>query len=452
MEMKENTNTVVPEEELTEEEVVTEEEMDEEEDYSSPEDYKLIIDMLKQMDEQYDTLKEYTHSHVRNEYALNPDILTNILGYTEEDIKEKMSLKDMVDFVKPYVDPIADINIIIQEIVKNSEKEENINTVEDGYRKMLLDIKEDSMTIYDMESKIKELRAQTSDILKEYFAYSSSNTVRQQNLENLATLKAQVEKEGDELAKKKALRKIADMEAAYSLSFLFRRLDRYGKKEVQNIKDVFFDKVKGSYIIEKYKGKIESFGYKDRLYRYFFNIEENFLPEKYHVYNNLFLFIYMRLVAYSDANNRAEATFVRAITGSMANLIYHRFDEKENENEFLSIVEKLLDYFEEYHDYFEKYNVTQPNHPKRIEATKKREAERRELLITKMNQMGITGYPEDACADDLQNYMNEQIEKLVQEQRKYGDDTLVEENEDGSVSITPKMEAAETVEEEKKIN
>lgn len=450
MEMKENTNTVVPEEELTEEEVVTEEEMDEEEDYSSPEDYKLIIDMLKQMDEQYDTLKEYTHSHVRNEYALNPDILTNILGYTEEDIKEKMSLKDMVDFVKPYVDPIADINIIIQEIVKNSEKEENINTVEDGYRKMLLDIKEDSMTIYDMESKIKELRAQTSDILKEYFAYSSSNAVRQQNLENLATLKAQVEKEGDELAKKKALRKIEDMEAAYSLSFLFRRLDRYGKKEVQNIKDVFFDKVKGSYIIEKYKGKIESFGYKDRLYRYFFNIEENFLPEKYHVYNNLFLFIYMRLVAYSDANNRAEATFVRAITGSMANLIYHRFDEKENENEFLSIVEKLLDYFEEYHDYFEKYNVTQPNHPKRIEATKKREAERRELLITKMNQMGIIGYPEDACADDLQNYMNEQIEKLVQEQRKDGDDTLVEENEDGSVSITPKMEAAETVEEEKK--
>lgn len=450
MEMKENTNTVVPEEELTEEEVVTEEEMDEEEDYSSPEDYKLIIDMLKQMDEQYDTLKEYTHSHVRNEYALNPDILTNILGYTEEDIKEKMSLKDMVDFVKPYVDPIADINIIIQEIVKNSEKEENINTAEDGYRKMLLDIKEDSMTIYDMESKIKELRAQTSDILKEYFTYSSSNAVRQQNLENLATLKAQVEKEGDELAKKKALRKIEDMEAAYSLSFLFRRLDRYGKKEVKNIKDVFFDKVKGSYIIEKYKGKIESFGYKDRLYRYFFNIEENFLPEKYHVYNNLFLFIYMRLVAYSDANNRAEATFVRAITGSMANLIYHRFDEKENENEFLSIVEKLLDYFEEYHDYFEKYNVTQPNHPKRIEATKKREAERRELLITKMNQMGITGYPEDACADDLQNYMNEQIEKLVQEQRKYGDDTLVEENEDGSVSITPKMEAAETVEEEKK--
>ena len=67
-----------------------------------------------------------------------------------------------------------------------------------------------------------------------------------------------------------------------------------------------------------------------------------------------------------------------------------------------------------------------------------------------MKQMGITGYPEDACADDLQNYMNEQIEKLVQEQRKYGDDTLVEENEDGSVSITPKMEVAETVEEEKK--
>ena len=46
-----------------------------------------------------------------------------------------MSLKDMVDFVKPYVDPIADINIIIQEIVKNSEKEENINTVEDLIKK-----------------------------------------------------------------------------------------------------------------------------------------------------------------------------------------------------------------------------------------------------------------------------------------------------------------------------
>ena len=151
----------------------------------------------------------------------------------------------------------------------------------------------------------------------------------------------------------------------------------------------------------------------------------------------------MRMVAYADANNKTEKLFVQSLTSTMANLVYHRFEEKINEDEFITIVERLLDNFAEYKDFFEKYNAMHPNHPKRIEATKKREKERREFLMTKMDQMGITGYPEDACADDLQNYLNDSIEKMLQEQSKPGEETNVDEDDDGVVSITPKMETKE---------
>lgn len=447
MENKENVKTTVQDEEIKTEEVLEETDEEDEEESLSPENYKAIIDMIKEMESEYKMLKEITSIHVNSQYGLSSDVLTRILPLTEEYIKNEMTMEEMEDFLeKNKENVLIDIRVIGAIIIKTStedEEMETINTLEDAYRYLLLDIKRDSMTLFNTEKSIKDLRDQSSDVLKEYFTYYSSKELRKMKLERLDIMKKEVEKESDEKLKKQMEKKIADMEAAYSLSFLFTRIEKFGKKEIENIKDAFFDKAKGSYIIDKYRSKIESFGFKDKLYRYFFNIEETFLPEEYHVYNNLYLFIYMRMVAYADANNKTEKLFVQSLTSTMANLVYHRFEEKINEDEFITIVERLLDNFAEYKDFFEKYNAMHPNHPKRIEATKKREKERREFLMTKMDQMGITGYPEDACADDLQNYLNDSIEKMLQEQSKPGEETNVDEDEDGVVSITPKMETKE---------
>ena len=121
-------------------------------------------------------------------------------------------------------------------------------------------------------------------------------------------------------------------------------LKKLGKKEIDSIKVAYFDKSKGSYIIDKYKAKIKHFGFEEKLFHYFFNIEENFLEEEYHVYNNLFLFIYMRMVAYSDPYDKTEKMYIQSLTSNLANLIYHRFDSTENEKNFLEIIKRVLNH------------------------------------------------------------------------------------------------------------
>jgi hypothetical protein len=137
----------------------------------------------------------------------------------------------------------------------------------------------------------------------------------------------------------------------------------------------------------------------------------------------------MRFVAHADAYNKQDVMFVQSLTSSMANLIYHRFDSTVNEKNFLEIIKKVLDNFIDYYDYFIENNSTQPTHPLRIQADNKRNAERREALIKKMNELKITGYDENATADELQTYMNEALDTMIKEQTKKDEPEEVESAE-----------------------
>ena len=415
-------------------------------------DYKMLIDMVKEMDSQLKVLEDFANMRVRDEFHLDSSILDNILPLKEENIKV-ISNEDGLNYLKKYYtkdDEYKELLNLIHRYQKGDNDSELL-TEEESIRKILLEIKKDSMTIYQVRQQINELKNESADILKEYNTYLSSSEVRKKKMERLEKMKEMSEKETDENKKKEMMKKISIMESSYSLSFLFDRIDKYGKKEIESIKNAFFDKARGSYIIKRYKDKIKLFGFNQKTYRYFFNIEENFLPESYHVFNNLFLFIYMRTVAYYDPYNKEEKMYAQALTSTLANLIYHRFDETEREKEFIEIIEKILDKFEEYRDYFKEYNRTQPGHPMRIEASKKHETERRKLLIENMDKMGITGYPEDGTADELQDYFNDAVEKLVKEQTKETDEdqVSVEENkETGEVSVTPTMKKTADVSDE----
>ena len=352
MENKENVKTTVQDEEIKTEEVLEETDEEDEEESLSPENYKAIIDMIKEMESEYKMLKEITSIHVNSQYGLSSDVLTRILPLTEEYIKNEMTMEEMEDFLeKNKENVLIDIRVIGASIIKTStedEEMETINTLEDAYRYLLLDIKRDSMTLFNTEKSIKDLRDQSSDVLKEYFTYYSSKELRKMKLERLDIMKKEVEKESDEKLKKQMEKKIADMEAAYSLSFLFTRIEKFGKKEIENIKDAFFDKAKGSYIIDKYRSKIESFGFKDKLYRYFFNIEETFLPEEYHDRNNLFVFIIMKyisklsIVKGLDKNN--DIVFASQITTNLFLLFKNKLKDEDKEL-LLTNIKRVLDLF-----------------------------------------------------------------------------------------------------------
>ena len=445
--MSENNKIENPELEEVLEEEIGEEIDDTSEATMNPSDYKVIVDLVKEMQSQYQTLKEFSQTRIKADYGLKPEILQDIISLTKEDIKE-ISLEDGRSYLEKYMEEPELVDKVIEENQITEEDMDNYTEV-GSVRHILLDVKEDSMNLYSAQKEIKKLKTESADILNEYFTYLSSNEAQEQRMKRLERMKEAAEKENNEIEKKKIMKMISAMEASYDLSFLFTRFEKLGKKEIDSIKVAYFDKSKGSYIIDKYKAKIKNFGFEEKLFHYFFNIEENFLEEEYHVYNNLFLFIYMRMVAYSDPYDKTEKMYIQSLTSNLANLIYHRFDSTENEKNFLEIIKRVLNHFEEYRDYFKENNTTQPTHPARIEAMKKHESKRREMLIEKMDQLNITGYDPEASANDLQEYMNNAIEEMVKSQTKETNPESVEVNEgEYGVSIAPIMKEKEETEGE----
>lgn len=368
----------------------------------TPKDYKIILDMIKEMEDQFNTMTTTLESTMKESYGLSKDVLGDVLPYKKEDIQD-MRADDVREF-------------LLKHSITMESRKAYMENSEDEIKKVMDVVKDASLLILSSKTEVKKLKDESADVLHDYFTYISSEKVQASRKKRLEVLKNALELSNDDQENKKIEKQIASIEAALSLSFLQDRFVKFGDKEKKSIKEAYFDKYKGSYIIDKYKSKIQAFGFKEKLYQYFFNIEENFLDETYHVYNNLFLFIYMRMVAYSDINNKTDIMWVQSITSALANLIYHKFENTENEVEFIGIIKSVLDNFEEYHEYFKENNTTYPDHPVRKAADVRHEAERKRVLIENMNKMKITGYDVNASADDLQKFFNEKTDEMIESQ------------------------------------
>ena len=367
-------------------------------------DYRFFVDMIKEMEGQYKLLKDIAISQAEMQFNLTKEVYTGIIPIKKEDI-DSMDINDIKDFMSKYL--IED-----QKLPFNND---------DEIRDAMKQLKDSSLQMLSAKADIDDIKKDSSNMLKDYVNYLSTPIAQEKRAKRLQALKDSVNKTDDADKKKEMIRMINIMEEAQSLSFLFNRFNSLGKKEVKSIVDSFFDKRRGAIVVNRFKSKIVKFGFDHMLYRYFFNLEENFLDEKYRVFNNLFLFIYMRMVACSDPYSKKDTIYVQSLTSSMANLIYHRFDSTVNEENFKNIIKKVDDNFLEYYDLFNTENATHPDHPIRLEADNKRNAERRKAIIAKMEELKITGYDENASADDLQTYLNENLDKMINEQIKKKD-------------------------------
>ena len=370
----------------------------------SPQDYAVMRDMMKEMDEWNRMLKDETHSILKNTYGLTNFAILGIIPYTDEKI-ESMTLEDVKEFFEKFKDENTHTNLAIE-------------TVEDGIRYMK-EIKELQMNLYSAEQEAAKLKEQSQDILNDYFEYLNSPKVVEARRKRLENMKALADAETDEGKRYTMLRMINSMEQADNMEFIFKRFYEDAAKEVKSVTESFFDDKRGSYVIQRYKDKIGKFGFDVNLYKYFFNLEENFLDEKYHAFNNLFLFYYMRFVAYARPHDKTDKLFVQSITSAMANMIYHKFNSTMEEQRFIHIIEKFEnDFFMDQHDYFMENNTTRPNHPVRVQASAKYEADQKAKLIAKMNEMGITGYDENMSAKELHQYFNDKMDEMLAAQKK----------------------------------
>lgn len=412
----------------TENEVV--ENTTEEKESFNPQDYSVIRDMMKEMDDWNKMLKDETHSILKNTYGLTNFAVLGIIPYTDEKI-ESMSLEDIHAFMEKYKD-------------HNVTHVDTIETLEDGIR-IMKEVKELQMNLYSAEEEASKLKEQSQDILNDYFEYLSSPEVVEARRKRLEKMRELANAETDAYKKYQMNKMIDSMAQADNMEFIFSRFYNDSVKESDSVLTAFFDERKGSYIIDRFKKKITKFGFDQNLYKYFFNLEENFLDVKYHAFNNLFLFYYMRFIAYADPYDKTDKLFVHSLTSAIANIVYHKFNSKMEEQKFIHIIEKFEEYFIDKHDYFMENNTTHPNHPVRMQASAKHDTDQKHLLISKMNELGITGYDENMNAKEMHEYFNSKMDEMLAAQKKEKEaKSIVKENEDGTIEITPNMSVDNT--------
>lgn len=366
-----------------------------------------VIEMSKQTTEYVNSMIDAMTTTLSQDLNLDKSIIDDILIFSTNDIPN-----------------------LSHEMIREFLNKHCINKDDNRYNEMDHDrlhetmkiVKDMSNTIYKTKKEHDEIKADAEEFLSDFLKLNNSDKARRDKLDKIDSLRKQLNNETDIVRREKIAKMIRTMESALNFNFLYERFNKYGEKEVKSIMDTFFDERKGSYLMKKYMSKIKSFGYDEKSFTHFFNIEETFLPEKYAPFNNLFLFIYVRMIAYSDHYNKHEDMLVKALTAAMADLVYHKFESSETENMFVSVIESVLDKFEGHRDYFVQNNTTYSEHPHKKRMIAELEAKRKEEIMEKLDGLNIAYDPEDT-ADNLQKLYNEEHNKLV-------DETLSEIDED----------------------
>lgn len=365
-------------------------------------DFKSIMEMIKSMDEQLKYLKDMSEGLVRNNYGLKTSVLEDIIKYDKKDI-ETMDRDTMVEFLSKYVNDentLADLEALS----------------DDEVREEMMEVKNSSLVLLSAKSGADKLKEESNTIFTEYMNYVTSDKAKEIKKKNLENLKQSLELEKDTYKKKEMEEMIRVMESSMNYDFLYDRFRQLGDKEVQNIKEGFFNDRRGSYIMERFYKKMKMFGFKQDLYTYFLNIEETFLDEKYHPFNNLFLYIYARMIAYSDPYNKKDVMFVNAINSGLASLIYHKFESTEQELNFKGIIMGIDDYFMDDREFFEKNNTTYEKHPERIEYEAGKEDALKKFYIEKLHGLDVTDFDESLPSKELKAIFEEKYNTLVDTQ------------------------------------
>lgn len=360
--------------------------------------------------------------------------LTYYYGFKRTFLEE--SIVFTLDELKKYTD--EQIQELYNRYYEGSEEDRRA-TIED-MREDLEQAKRMSNAVFQSKQEYEDIEKTYGEMLDDQWRERNSKKNRDKMRSDLEKMKADAEKVTDEKEKAAILHKIEVMEATLSLEFVLSRIATLTEAEHDRVMKQFFNENEGAYTMERCSSRIKKFGYEKDWYKFFFNLEEKYLPEEYGVFNNLFLFGSMRFISYADPYNKEDQAYVRALLNSLTGLIYNKFDEEVNEK-IIKVIEAYDNYYKADAEYFNENNTTHPNHPVRVQYSRKREADRKEALVKAMQSMKIE-VPEnlEMTADELQKYYNDKVEAMIksntsnEESRGESETTVAE---DGTVYIAP---------------
>lgn len=382
-----------------------------------------VKELIHQARDMYKTMVRETESTLTYSYGFKRTFLEESIVFT-------------LDELKKYTD--EQIQELYNRYYEGSEEDRRA-TIED-MREDLEQAKRMSNAVFQSKQEYEDIEKTYGEMLDDQWRERNSKKNRDKMLSDLEKMKADAEKVADEKEKAAILHKIEVMEATISLEFVLSRIATLTEAEHDRVMKQFFNENEGAYTMERCSSRIKKFGYEKDWYKFFFNLEEKYLPEEYGVFNNLFLFGSMRFISYADPYNKEDQAYVRALLNSLTGLIYNKFEDEVNEK-IVKVIEAYDDYYKADAEYFNENNTTHPNHPVRVQYSRKREADRKEALVKAMQSMKIA-VPEnlEMSADELQKYYNDKVEEMIksntsnEESRGESETTVAE---DGTVFITP---------------
>lgn len=385
-----------------------------------------IREIMKMARESYNTSMNQTASLMEASYKISTAFLKEAAKWSTEEF-DTMSDDDIKMIYNTYYIGSAEAKLLQPE----------------DMRKDLKACKGLSNTAYEMQKSFKEVQDLYNESVDEDWKRRNSKEYRDATLNRIEEWKSEIGKM-DPVKDAKMIRdlrqKVEFMESTITLDFITERI-KHVEKEKSTIMRQFFSESEGSYSLNRCKSRSPKFGFDADWYKFFFNLEENFLPEEYHAFNNLFLFNVMRFIGYQDPYNAKDRGMVQAIVSSLTGLVYHKFADTEMENVIISLIKDYDSYFEDQREKFMKDNTTRPNHPVRLEQSKKADADRRNELFAAMVKFNFE-IPENATeisTHDLQEYFNNKMEEMVSKNTKekelHGDAETTEE--DGVTTIRP---------------
>lgn len=381
--------------------------------HDTSEKYHTLLSLIHSMEDQYNEFKKSMEYFAEYSDRVKKDILYDILPYSITDIKEK-PIEELDKFVSKY------------KLVGYKEKSEK------ELRDLLLDIKNNSINLYNFYKESLKNYEDSNDILRSFI--STNNSVNKSKREKKIIESLEKSKEtASEESKKKIDKTIDTIHKSIDYSFIYTRLDEYGAKEVERLMDGFFSSgPKGGYIMNRFKKHIKYFGYDPNIFSRLFNLEETFLSEEYAPFNNLFLYVYITFVSYANRYDDKDKLFVSSITNAMADLIYHNYPDDESKNKFLDVIMNVDNRFLKYKDRFIKENWSYKNHEHRkVLEEEKTNKLLKELFKKFYDTLWITDpkaeFPDAKTFDDFKKEYDTLVDKYMSRDNEYMKE--VEEND-----------------------
>lgn len=415
---------------------------------SIKEDFKNLNAMVQTMDSQMGMLEELNNTTITDVYGLDIKMKDVISNLSVEEI-DNMTEDDALDYLTEGFTSEGDNTNIssLEELQMENDTYKNEPFV--SYVKYVFtEIKNGEIEMQKLRDEKDKLLKEVSDISDNYFNYVNSAEYKEKKLKRIEEMRKQADNEENLYKKNKIIKMLTAMEKSENLQFLFDRVESLGDKEVENIKNTFFDNKKSTLIMEKFSAKLPKFGYNTEIYKKFFNLEEKFLPEEYYKFNNVFLFHVMRFISYADINSKEDNLYVSSLLIKLYNLLYHRYESQEMEDEIVNVIKRFDDYFKPYADHFEKYNTTSPLHPQRIQKDKEFEEKRRLMIIASLQNEGIepdTSLETEELRKMLQDVIDKKSNESVGVQEFIEPDIVEVKSDDTNETVSEDVEKEENV-------